>query len=235
MGDRDRLVSKALRWVAALFLLVGPCLGKEVVYLKTGFSLEVDSHSQEDQTLVVRTGGGILQFPTDQVLRIETLPDDASPSPKEKLASSDATFPELVGEAALLQGLEPELLLSVAKVESGLRQDAVSRKGALGLMQLMPATAAYLGIDPNHASSNAQGGAKYLRDLLIRYGGNSALALAAYNAGPAAVDRFGGVPPYAETRQYVLSVIREYERQKKAKQTSAVRAPAPVSTPTSTN
>jgi soluble lytic murein transglycosylase-like protein len=80
-------------------------------------------------------------------------------------------------------------------------------------MQLIPSTAAELGVNANQADENARGGAKYLRTLLLRYHGDSVLALAAYNAGPGAVDKFGGVPPYEETRRYVLKVLREYERQ----------------------
>ncbi len=228
-----------MRWysVSALsLLLLSPCLGKEAVYFRTGFSLEVDSHTQEDQMLVFRIGDGTLQFPIDEVLRIDAVADSPGAKHEAAVRPLQQTPKDVLGEAALLQGLEPELVRSVAKVESGLRQDAVSPKGALGLMQLMPATAAELGINPNHAGDNAQGGAKYLRDLLIRYNGNSALALAAYNAGPGAVARFGGVPPYAETRQYVLKVIREYQRQKKANDTRySPSAVAKASKPISTN
>ena len=122
---------------------------------------------------------------------------------------------DLVTKAANEQDLPAEIISSVAKVESGFRQSAISGKGALGLiLQLMPSTAAELGVDARRAQDNAQGGAKYLRNLLIRYRGDSALALAAYNAGPGAVSKYHGVPPYSETRRYVLQVLREYERQK---------------------
>jgi soluble lytic murein transglycosylase-like protein len=105
-----------------------------------------------------------------------------------------------------------ELVLSVAKVESGLRQDAISRKGAKGLMQLMPQTALGLGVDAGKPEQNALGGAAYLRSLLERYSNNAVLALAAYNAGPGAVQKYGGVPPYAETQLYIERVLREYSR-----------------------
>jgi soluble lytic murein transglycosylase-like protein len=97
-----------------------------------------------------------------------------------------------------------------------MRQDAVSRKGALGLMQLMPGTAAILGVDPAKASENASGGARYLRSLLERYHYDPVLTLAAYNAGPGAVTKYRGIPPYYETRTYVVRVLKEYERQLKA-------------------
>jgi soluble lytic murein transglycosylase-like protein len=128
-----------------------------------------------------------------------------------------AVLPQAVLKvAAERAGVDELFVRSVAKVESGLRQEAVSKKGALGLMQLMPGTAAELGVDPLQADQNASGGAKYLRALLEQYRYNPVLALAAYNAGPRAVTRYGGVPPYYETRTYVVRVLKEYDRQLKA-------------------
>jgi soluble lytic murein transglycosylase-like protein len=144
------------------------------------------------------------------------------------LSQHDTQQPDsILNHAAYAEGLDEDFVHSVAKVESGLRQTAVSKKGAIGLMQLMPSTAAELGVDPTRAPDNAQGGAMYLRDLLIRYRGNSALALAAYNAGPGAVARFGGVPPYEETRRYVVLVLREYGRRLHARKTTLARQIAP--------
>jgi soluble lytic murein transglycosylase-like protein len=118
--------------------------------------------------------------------------------------------------AALGQGLEPEFVRSVARIESDLRQDAVSNKGAIGLMQLMPGTAALLGVDAHNPQDNVLGGAKFLRELLLRYNGDATLALAAYNAGPGAVEKYNGVPPYLETRKYIIKVLREYQKQQEA-------------------
>ena len=101
-------------------------------------------------------------------------------------------------------------------------------------MQLMPATATELGVKVNFADDNARGGAKYLRNLLLRYRGDAVLALAAYNAGPGAVAKFGGVPPYAETRRYVESVLREFARQQKL-HVGRVSQTTRVSKPTSIN
>ena len=98
-------------------------------------------------------------------------------------------------------------------MESGYQQKARSSQGAIGVMQLMPSTARYLGADPSDAAQNIDAGTRLLRTLLLKYEGNPnqlALALAAYNAGPGAVDRFGGVPPYVETRRYVDKVIRRF-------------------------
>jgi len=101
----------------------------------------------------------------------------------------------------------------VAEVESGLRPEAVSPKGAVGVMQLMPGTAQGLGLgDLRDVSTNIDGGARYLRGLLDQFGGDTALALAAYNAGPGAVKRYGGVPPYAETQGFVSRVLARLRR-----------------------
>jgi soluble lytic murein transglycosylase-like protein len=99
----------------------------------------------------------------------------------------------------------------VVAAESAYRPDAVSPKGAIGLMQLMPGTAAQYGADPMDPAQNVEAGTAYLRDLLLKYNGDVAAALAAYNAGPGAVDRYHGVPPYAETRSYVGKVIRNWQ------------------------
>ncbi len=207
------------RCAAVLLALLTPCFGKELIYLTSGFSIEVESHAATNQTLVCTTATGTLEFQLSDVARIEVLPDDAPPVPAAPAPTSDVLV-----KAASDQGLPPELVRSVAKIESGLNAKAVSSKGAIGLMQLMPSTAAELGVKPNRAEENAQGGAKYLHDLLMRYHYDSALALAAYNAGPGAVDKYHGVPPYAETRQYVLKVLREYEREHKL---AAQTHPAP--------
>ena len=103
--------------------------------------------------------------------------------------------------------LSPRLLEAVAYVESRFNSKALSPKGAQGMMQLMPETAAELGVNPANPEENVRGGADYLRRLVIMFGNNIQLALAAYNAGPSAVLRYGGVPPYAETQAYVAAVM----------------------------
>jgi soluble lytic murein transglycosylase-like protein len=119
-----------------------------------------------------------------------------------------ANIREMIKKAAKENNLRPELLEAVVQVESGYNPDAVSSKGASGLMQLMPATAHALGVsDPFDPEQNLMGGAKYLRQQLDRFNGDEKKALAAYNAGPGAVLRFNGVPPYRETQNYVKKVI----------------------------
>lgn len=132
-----------------------------------------------------------------------TRPADAAPR-----AAPDAGIEALVVEHASRQSLRPELVRAVIQVESGYNARALSPKGAMGLMQLMPATARDLGVDnPWDPAQNIRGGTAYLRQLLDRFGNDERLALAAYNAGPGAVDRYGrDVPPYRETQAYVNKV-----------------------------
>jgi soluble lytic murein transglycosylase-like protein len=117
-------------------------------------------------------------------------------------------YDDLIVKYANEQGIRPNLVRAVVQVESGYNPRAISPKGAMGLMQLMPATAALLGVRrPFDPEENIRGGVQYLRQLLDRFDGNEELALAAYNAGPLAVDRYGNrVPPYRETRDYVRKV-----------------------------
>jgi hypothetical protein len=120
---------------------------------------------------------------------------------------------DLIRQAAARYGLDENLVLAVARAESGFRPEAVSRAGALGVMQLMPGTARSLGVtDPLDPAQNIDGGARYLRQMLDRFGGDVEQALAGYNAGPGAVKRYDGVPPYRETQQYVQRVL-DYQRQ----------------------
>jgi soluble lytic murein transglycosylase-like protein len=126
--------------------------------------------------------------------------------------------------AARMHGVDPAVVLSIIKAESGFRADAVSAKGALGLMQVMPDTAAEMGYDPTVPEENIQAGTEYVKFLLSRYQNRRnglSLAIAAYNAGPGNVDRYRGVPPFAETRAYVKRVIgfcQDYRRSAKSAQ-----------------
>jgi soluble lytic murein transglycosylase-like protein len=125
-------------------------------------------------------------------------------APASSKHAAAAPLLDRAGEAA---DLSPRLLEAIAYVESRFNTKAISPKGAVGMMQLMPGTAAELGVDPHNPEENARGGADYLRKMVTMFGNNVELAVAAYNAGPAAVLKYGGVPPYAETRAYVDAVM----------------------------
>ena len=132
---------------------------------------------------------------------------------------------DVVNEASGRYRLDPDLVNSVIKAESGFNVRAVSPKGAQGLMQLMPGTASELGV-PNvfDPQANVEGGTKYLRELLERYNFDLVKALAAYNAGPERVEQFGGVPPFYETRAYVARVVKDFNKKKAAQGTSGRKA-----------
>ena len=130
-----------------------------------------------------------------------------------KLGENISQYDELIMKASGKYNVEPALVKAIIKAESNFNHRAVSRKGAKGLMQLMPATASYLQVrDSFHPENNIEGGVKYVRYLLNFFNGNLPLALAAYNAGENAVLRYGGIPPYRETQTYVSRVLSYVDR-----------------------
>jgi soluble lytic murein transglycosylase-like protein len=132
-----------------------------------------------------------------------------SPSAAPVSGTGDSSaFDAQINAAAASNEIDPALLKGLVSQESGFNPSARSGAGAVGLTQLMPGTASALGVtNPLDPAQSLQGGAKYLREQLDRFGGDETLALAAYNAGPGAVQKYGGVPPYAETQNYVTSVM----------------------------
>ncbi len=190
--------------------LAGVCAA-ELVFLNTGRTLNVRSHRIDgDQIVLTLRGGGEITCEASLIERIA--PDEvAYPEPDVPTAEPGPLGPvpygDLIDQAASRQGVDPRLVRAVIQVESGYRAAARSRKGAVGLMQLMPDTARRYDVsDPYDPGSNIEAGIKHLKMLLGRF--ELSLALAAYNAGEATVDRFRGVPPYPETQNYVRQVLR---------------------------
>lgn len=155
-----------------------------------------------------------IDLPASEIESVATLPDPPAPGPNAT-APANANVRSLLSHAGEQHDIDVELLASIVHAESDGRTHAVSRTGAQGLMQLMPGTARNLGVkDSFQPDQNINGGAAYLDELLTRYHDNLALALAAYNAGPGAVDKYHGIPPYRETRAYVARVMTEFKRRK---------------------
>jgi soluble lytic murein transglycosylase-like protein len=211
-------------------MLAPACFAGEYAVLSNGFRIHADRHETEGAIVRLYANGGVTEMPAGQIAGFEA--DGESPKPKSSIAPSVSSAPsesaaplktpvvpgpeDLVTAAALRNGLPPEFVHSVVSAESAYRTNAVSRKGAIGLMQLMPATASEYGADPTDPRQNVEAGTRYLRDLLLKYQNSDrqvSRALAAYNAGPGAVDRHHGVPPYRETLVYVGRVLRKYEKQ----------------------
>jgi soluble lytic murein transglycosylase-like protein len=196
-----------------LIAAAGAAFAGQYAVLESGFLLYADRHERQGNTLRLYRHGGVIELPADAVLRFEPL---AEPPPVGAPASAPAARlspQELITHAALRHGLPPQFVHSVARAESAYRPAAVSPKGARGLMQLMPATARRLGADPDNPAENADAGVRYLRELLLKYRNDPwqvRKALAAYNAGPGAVERYRGIPPYSETLRYIERVLRLY-------------------------
>ena len=192
----------------------------EYAVLASGSRIHVERHEStaEPEVLRLYAGGGFTDVPAGSVIRFEA-DDYVAPPPPAAAEARPVPAPvqqadpkALIRDAAARYVLPPAFVESVAKVESALKTGAVSPKGAIGVMQLMPATARSLAADPSDPEQNIDAGTRLLRELLIKYDGDVAKALAAYNAGPAAVDRYQGIPPYPETQSYVDKVIQSYKQ-----------------------
>jgi len=210
-----------VKTLLAIPLLAVTAFAGEYAVLGSGFRIHVDSHKSDGQVIRLYSGDGVTEMAAESIARFEA--DEvvqekaAEPAPAPAQPAPTLTPRALIDEAARKHGLPPELLHSVAAAESGYHVGAVSPKGAIGLMQMMPATAKAYGADASIPEQNVDAGAQYLRDLLLKYQGEDhqvSRALAAYNAGPGAVQRYDGVPPYQETQDYVARVIRDYTKRK---------------------
>jgi soluble lytic murein transglycosylase-like protein len=204
-----------------------PASAAEMATLQNGFAIRLQRHEVRGPVTrfyLSSTSDNYLDVPTAEILSFEQEEEVVSPMPPAPAPAPapTSTLDEVVSAASSHNNnIDPDLILSVIRAESGFNPSAVSPKGAQGLMQLMPETAAQLGVqnalDP---ATNVEGGTRYLGQLLTRYHNDLSLALAAYNAGPDRVEQYRGVPPYRETRVYVAKIIRDFNRKKIAQRGS---------------
>jgi soluble lytic murein transglycosylase-like protein len=236
----------------ALCALTTTAWAGERVTLRNSFEMHCDHHVESEGRvrLYLSTGeDNYIEFAPGEIAGIEQVADPPPPALAKQPAADQATarteptaqkekdtklspadLHEMLAKAGVDHNLDVDLLASLVKAESGGNARAVSRAGARGLMQLMPGTAAELGVgDSFKPEQNVRGGSTYLDALLIHYHNNLALALAAYNAGPAAVDKYHGIPPYHDTRAYVARVIHEFNRRVLAREAQAKQAIASAS------
>jgi hypothetical protein len=230
-------------WVAAILAVALPCLADEVAVLKNGFSIR---HERREvvgditRLYVTADGASFVDVPTAEIEHYEAAPELPASAKSASFPNRPSGFPgrpkanltDVVNDAGDRYRLDPDLINSVIKAESGFNSHAVSPKGAQGLMQLMPGTASQLGVpNPFDPQANVEGGTRYLRELMERYNFDMVKALAAYNAGPQRVEQYGGVPPYYETRAYVARVVKDFNKKKIAQKTATKTPTHKATTP----
>lgn len=224
----------------------------QVAILRNGFSIHFDHKEQSGNSTRLYTGTGYLDVASDQIASYDvdetpvapdpqpaaqpvaltsTQPPAAQPAtvatqkPTPATAAQNVDLDQVVREASSKNRLDPDFVASVIRAESNFKAHAVSRKGAQGLMQLMPSTAAQLGVaDPFDPKANVEAGTAHLSALLDMYKNDPIKALAAYNAGAHRVKQYNGVPPYRETRDYINKIVRDFNAKKRAQMKAAAAA-----------
>jgi hypothetical protein len=237
-------MKKSLQLALCIALLALPCLAVDSAILRNGFSILHQRRQiigSNTRLFLNQDPTNFVDIPTAEIDHFETVPDPPTPPAEPKPPSAFTPHPfdlnETVKSASGTYQLDPDLVTSVIRAESGFNVRAVSPKGAQGLMQLMPQTASQLGVhnafDPQ---ANVEAGTRYLRELLERYNFDLIKALAAYNAGPQRIDQYNGVPPYYETKAYVARIVRDFNKKKLAagtvpNKTSSKTAAVPTHSP----
>jgi hypothetical protein len=198
-----------MRILIPIFLLVGhPIFAGEFALLASGSRLHVDRHEIDGAKIRLFEAGGSIEMDSTQVVSFEAdEPVTVVPATTPPAGPPLLSPVQLADSAADKYGLPRQLVRRVMAAESAFQPQAVSPKGAVGLMQLMPQTARTLGVNPHDAAQNVDAGTRYLRELLEKYHGALYHALAAYNAGAAAVDRYNGIPPFPETVRYISRIV----------------------------
>lgn len=212
---KNPLICKSLAFVFCSL----PLWSAQFAVLQSGFHLPFDRAEKANGEIRLYRGEGYIVLREAEV--VEWIHEEevakresAQAQPVVVAAEAPKDVKTLIAEAAAKHGLPEKFVASVARAESGQQQTAVSPKGAIGVMQLMPSTARALGVDPEDVRENIEGGTKLLRDLLLQYQDDPdqvRKALAAYNAGPGAVKKYNGIPPYRETQTYVDRVLKNYQ------------------------
>ncbi|WP_321475092.1 lytic transglycosylase domain-containing protein [uncultured Paludibaculum sp.] len=220
----------------ALFLAVAtlPLAAADIAVLHTGARIRAQHIEKVDDRYILTTADSRIELKADLIAELEH--EEGPPPPQAAMAGEPAPLPptkpadpkKLVTEAALRYGLPPAIVHALAMTESAYQPNAISRAGAIGVMQLMPGTAQSLNADPNDVEQNIDAGTRLLRELLVKYENDPnpvRRALAAYNAGSGAVAKYNGVPPYRETQTYVEKVIERYWKQVNAQPTGSLAVP----------
>lgn len=234
---------------AVLVLAHLSAFGAQIAMLRNGFSIRFDHKEQIGNSTRLYSATGYLDIASDQITSFEEDETPVTPEPQtaaqppvqapnqplanQALATASKTsapatavqnidLDQVVREASNRNRLDPDFVSSVIRAESNFKTHAVSKKGAQGLMQLMPGTAAQLGVvDPFDPKANVEAGASYLSTLLNQYHDDPIKALAAYNAGAHRVKQYNGVPPYRETRAYISKIVRDFNAKKRAQMKAA--------------
>ena len=221
---KSKSLSRPAAAVVGLLAAAAPA-SAEIVFLSSGRTLSVKSHRVEgDRVVLTLRSGGEVTCNKELIARVE--PDEVPyvdpDEPKAPEAGPETLvvvdqeenlldgtpYGEIIAAASEAHGVNPMLVRALIQVESKFRPTARSRKGAMGLMQLMPSTVREYNIrNPFEPKANIEAGIKHLKTLIDRFGSSIELGLAAYNAGPGAVEKFNGVPPYRETRNYVSRIL----------------------------
>jgi len=239
ISSKARNLSSALHPFGLLVLLAAfaaPSARAEYIVLQSGLRLHVTGYQLLGEKYRLQLQGGWMDVSAADVVKIEPeevfapipQPVAAAPTP----AANQPPYHEFVLASASRYGVDAELISSVMEVESNFNPKAISAKNARGLMQLLPETAARLGVkDIFDPKENIDAGTHYLHDLLQLYKNDLTLALAAYNAGPDNVQKYGNVPPFRETVSYVKNVKRKYQKNKSAPAAKTTAPPASTTTP----